>query len=178
MHKTDTYTEFVKQLTQHQAALRGFIIALLPGSCDVGDILQETNVVLWEKQSSYQAGTNFQAWAFSVARIKVMQHWDQQKKHQCVSLSEEAIAAIADSRAMSNATVEDKKFSALQQCMAKLRGSELDVVNARYTMGESLESLAQNMGTSGGSLRVTLFRIRAKLRKCVDLRLEQEGGVL
>ncbi|MFC4993480.1 sigma-70 family RNA polymerase sigma factor [Rubritalea tangerina] len=177
MQKTQAYTDFVKLLTQHQPALRGFIIALLPGCDDVGDVLQETNVVLWEKMGSYQAGSNFQAWAFSVAKIKVMQYWDQQKKTRGVSLSQVALEAIATARIEESHTVEDMKLLALEQCMHNLRGTEQAVVNARYTRGESLESLAKHLGTSGGSLRVTLFRIRNKLRKCVDMRLKEQGGL-
>ncbi|MFT5633595.1 MAG: RNA polymerase sigma-70 factor (ECF subfamily) [Rubritalea sp.] len=38
---------FIKLLTEHQANLRAFIVSLMPGSPDVADVLQETNVILW-----------------------------------------------------------------------------------------------------------------------------------
>ena len=38
---------FIKLLTEHQANLRAFIVSLMPGSPDVADVLQETNVIPW-----------------------------------------------------------------------------------------------------------------------------------
>lgn len=38
------------------------------------DILQEVNIVLWEKRKSFKPGSNFGAWACTVARYKVLEH--------------------------------------------------------------------------------------------------------
>ena len=57
--------EFVKSLTEHQTALRCFILSMLPGCHDVADVLQDANVELWEKMGSYELGTNFRAWPSS-----------------------------------------------------------------------------------------------------------------
>ena len=40
--------EFVSQIAKHQAALHAYIISLMPGMDGVDDVLQETNMVLWE----------------------------------------------------------------------------------------------------------------------------------
>ena len=66
--------EFVGQITRHQTALRAYIISLMPGMDGVSDVLQETNLVLWEKRGKYQPGTNFQAWACAIARYEVKTH--------------------------------------------------------------------------------------------------------
>ncbi|MFM1560763.1 MAG: hypothetical protein ACKJSK_15730 [Roseibacillus sp.] len=41
---------YVKLMTEHQGNLRAFIVSLMPGSPDVGDVLQESNAALWEKR--------------------------------------------------------------------------------------------------------------------------------
>lgn len=69
--------EYVKLMTDHQWPLRGFILSLMPGSPDVGDVLQETNLVLWQKRRQFKLGTNFFAWACRIARYEVMHHRDQ-----------------------------------------------------------------------------------------------------
>src|SRR5210317_1132212 len=66
--------EFVGQIARHQAALHAYIISLMPGMDGVDDVLQETNLVLWEKRRTFEPGTNFRAWACAVARFKVMGH--------------------------------------------------------------------------------------------------------
>jgi len=62
-------SEFVSLLTEHQADLWAYIISQMPGSPDVGDILQKNNLVLWTKQNQSKLGTNFRAWAFTIARF-------------------------------------------------------------------------------------------------------------
>lgn len=54
LHSDSTH-EFIKLLTGHQPSLRAFIVSLLPGSDDIDDILQDTNVVLWEKMDNFSA---------------------------------------------------------------------------------------------------------------------------
>jgi hypothetical protein len=52
---------YVKLMTEHQGNLRAFIVSLLPGSPDVGDVLQESNAALWEKRAHFEPSTNFLA---------------------------------------------------------------------------------------------------------------------
>ena len=41
--------EFVSLLTDHQEVIRAYIITQIPGCSEVRDILQEVNMLLWEK---------------------------------------------------------------------------------------------------------------------------------
>jgi DNA-directed RNA polymerase specialized sigma24 family protein len=72
--------EFVSQLTASQGRMRAFIVTLMPGSPDVGDVLQETNLTLWKSQTRYRPGTNFLAWAFTIARLEVLHHRTRAKR--------------------------------------------------------------------------------------------------
>ena len=53
--------EFVSHLTTSQGRIRAFVVSLMPGSSDVGDVVQETNLTLWKSQARYRPGTNFLA---------------------------------------------------------------------------------------------------------------------
>ena len=66
---------FVQELTKHQSRLRGLIRCLLFRSEHVEDVLQETNLLLWNKADQFQPGTSFWAWASEVARYQVLTHW-------------------------------------------------------------------------------------------------------
>ncbi len=52
--------------------------------------------------------------------------------------------------------------------MEKLTEKQRQIVNARYTPDKSLEQHAENTGATAGSLRISLYRIRAILRQCVE----------
>ena len=53
--------EFVRELTASQGRIRAFIVSLMPGSSDVGDVLQETNLTLWKSRGRFRPGSNFLA---------------------------------------------------------------------------------------------------------------------
>ena len=50
--------EFVKLLTSCQGVLQSFIVSLMPGHPGSADVLQETNLTLWEKMGEFEAGTH------------------------------------------------------------------------------------------------------------------------
>lgn len=84
-------TSFVTLLTEHQGDLRAFILSLMPGNPDARDVLQKTNVVLWEKRNSFQEGTNFRAWALTCARFTVLDYLKRRKGKSFVFLDDDLI---------------------------------------------------------------------------------------
>ncbi|MFT5853347.1 MAG: RNA polymerase sigma-70 factor (ECF subfamily) [Verrucomicrobiales bacterium] len=169
--------EFVKLLTGHQSALRGFIVSLMPGSPDVEDVLQDTNVVIWEKMSSFEQGSNFRAWIFAIAKNVALAHFSKLKRDRSPVVSETLARLIADTwYQRENADLASKDI-ALNYCLQTLDDSELAVVDARYSHHNSLEALAAATKRPAATLRVLLFRVREKLRLCVNKRLGlMEGG--
>lgn len=162
-------TEFVSLLTEHQQSLRCFIISMLPGCEDVKDVLQETNVVLWEKMNSFEPGSNFRAWAFTVARHKVLQYRDREKRARRVALSDTLLKSIEEHRSEVRPEMLEAKLSALNQCLAALKPADRHLILARYA--DERPSRRESADRLGGSLRVTLCRIRRKLRDCVEKRM-------
>ena len=174
LHSEETH-HFVQLLTGHQASLRAFIVSLIPGSDDVQDVLQDTNVVLWEKMAEYKQGTNFNAWAFAIARNMVKVQLRKTKRNQSPALREDIIHAISDTWYQRAPETTTRKQLALEQCLKTLSASERDLVSARYNSEKSLSTYSDITGRPAQSLRVSLFRIRAKLRECVKKRLPMEG---
>jgi RNA polymerase sigma-70 factor (ECF subfamily) len=157
---------YVTLLVEHQDRLRAFIYSLLPGCQDVGDVLQNTNAVLWQKRRRYEHGTNFLAWAFSIARYQVKHHHGRIKRDGKIVFSDQVIERIANSAPTNNR--QSRLLDALEQCMSKLSDDQRKIVQARYTAGQSLEQLAKNLGRSAGSLRISLYRLRDNLKYCVE----------
>jgi RNA polymerase sigma-70 factor (ECF subfamily) len=62
----------VQEIARHQLRLRGLLRCLLARPSDVDDLLQEVNLVLWEKADEFQPETDFWAWASQIARFKAL----------------------------------------------------------------------------------------------------------
>jgi len=158
--------EFVRELTDAQGQIRAFIVSLMPGSPDVADVLQETNLTLWKSRERYVPGTNFIAWAFTIARLEVLHQRDRAKRLGRLVLSEKLIDVLADEH--TDQQPHEHYLTVLEACMAKLSVTQREIIEARYQSKLSLEIHARLTGRNAGALRTALLRIRSVLRDCIE----------
>ncbi len=165
-------TEIVAQITRHQTALRAYIAALMPGKTGVSDVLQETNIVLWEKRDKFKPGTNFRAWACAIARFEVKRHRRNLLKAGRILLDEDLAAQLAEQGAETPDEV-DQRMRALDHCLGRLPENDRRLVEHRYFSKQTLEVFSNQCGRTVESLRVSLHRIRGALRKCINNELAE-----
>lgn len=168
--------DFVRLLISHQPALRGFIISMMPGSSDIQDVLQDTNVVIWEKMESYKPGTNFRAWTFAIAKNVMRSHHNRLKRDCKPEFDENLTDLIADTWFQRESAELSQKEVAFDHCLRTLDQEEWALINARYSRHDSLEAHAAATSRPASTLRASLCRIREKLRACVSRRIKMEGG--
>lgn len=164
------------QLIDSQEMLRCFVLSLVPNHPDVRDLLQEINIVLWEKRNTFEEGTNFANWACTVARYKAMNERRKLQRSNWLVFNDELINALAEKSAERTSDLLESKRSALKHCMKKLREVDQDLLVARYTSRETMDRWALETGRSRASLRVSLGRLRAVLRRCIEQRRAMERG--
>lgn len=162
--------EFVGQITRHQQALRAYIVSLMPGMSGVQDVLQETNLVLWEKRGKFKPGTHFQAWAFAIARYEVKAHRRKAIALGVTTLDDDLLEELAE-RGEQRPEELEQRLRSLDKCLGKLQDKERQLIEHRYFSGATLESFSAACGRPVDSLRVSLFRIRAALRQCINKEL-------
>ena len=68
----------VELLTSVQQQLTRYVRTLVPNRSDAEEVLQETNLFIWRHSDQYALGTNFTAWACSIARYQVLTY---RKRH-------------------------------------------------------------------------------------------------
>lgn len=171
--------EFVGLLIDYQELIRAYIITQIPGSPDVRDVLQEVNIVLWEKMKDFEPGTNFGAWACTVAFYKVLEHRRKEARRSGRLIFNDQLSETlaAETRDRLPAAIEDKR-RALEYCLGKLSPANRKLLQARYnTPRGEMDRVAEESGRSRESLRVTLHRLRSALRRCIKSHLAMEGGL-
>jgi RNA polymerase sigma-70 factor (ECF subfamily) len=164
--------EFVRELTASQGRMRAFIVALMPGSPDVGDVLQETNLVLWNSRARFKPGTNFVAWAFTIARLEVLHHRRRTQRQGRVLISVALQQKLADETPL--ASNHEIYLNALEECISKLSETQRDLIENRYEPGRSLEDHARQTGRKAPALRIALMRIRSLLRGCIEESINEQ----
>ena len=162
---------FVQLVVSHQAALRAFVLSMLPGSPEVDDVIQETNAAIWQKRGEFEIGTNFKAWMFTVAKFKVMACWRDRKRRKEWAVPEETLLQLVEEGQTGGFAGTETRHEALRLCLQQLRPEDRGLVLRRYIGDRSVKKLAADVGRSAESLKVSLHRIRMALRSCVRSKL-------
>lgn len=162
--------EIVQLIVKHQAALRAFLVSLMPGRADMEDLMQETSMVIWQKRAEFKPGSDFKAWMFTVARFRVMAYWRDEKRRKESPLPEGLLDQLADQAMDEGFEGIDQRYQFLGQCIQGLRPEDRGLVLRRYLAGMTPAQLADELGRTSNSVRVSLHRIRAILRHCIRRR--------
>lgn len=166
--------DYLQLVTRHQASIYGYIRSLAPGA-NIEDILQETNIVLWEKAATFERGTNFKAFAFRIAHLKTLEALRSEKRRRWLVFDSDLLESIAETRASAEATLPGQQ-SALRGCLERLDAGDRQLIHGRYSMRKSVRDLAREDGRSEGALQQVFFRLRHALRRCIEQQLATEGG--
>ncbi|MDG2324151.1 MAG: sigma-70 family RNA polymerase sigma factor, partial [Akkermansiaceae bacterium] len=176
MNEQDLMREFVRELTEHQSALRSFVGYLMAGTQSAPDVSQEVNLILWEKRGQFEPGTNFRAWAFTTARYVVLGHRRRLRKEGLLLFDQDLVEQLADEW-QAQPDEYQNKLATLHTCIEKLSDSDQSLLRVRYSGHGGIERMAAESGREGASLRTRLFRLRAALKQCVERELKVEGEI-
>jgi len=162
----------VHEIARHQSRIRGLVRCLLVRRDYVEDMLQEVNAVLWEKGGEFKSGTDFWAWASQIVRFKVLNYLRKTKRDFLI-FDDQLLEQIADLTLTRLEELEDRRM-ALERCLQKLPAAQRQLIDLRYSTGESLDQMSVMLKRPVGSIRQTLFRIRAVLQQCIETQLRNE----
>lgn len=167
----------LSELTRHQPDLQAFVRVLMPGDPSVDDVVQQTNLVVWNKRSVFIPGSDFRAWIFAIARLEVLSHRKQSGRKSWLVIDEALANQLSDSMcAVISEKPSDALREALMDCIRRLKPAERKVIERFYFTDEKLKSIASADRRSEGALKVSLHRIRAGLRRCIEGQNRQAIG--
>jgi RNA polymerase sigma-70 factor, ECF subfamily len=172
--RPDAEETFVQLVVSHQAALRAFVLSMLPGSSHVDDVIQETNAEIWQKRGDFRIGTEFKSWMFTVAKYKVMSCWRDQARNKEWAIPEDMLIQLLERAESGGLEDTERKLAALRDCLEKLRPVDRRLILRRYMEESSLGKMAEEFGRASDSLKVSLHRIRVSLRSCIVGKLKIE----
>lgn len=165
---------FAKLFAEHQRAIYALIRTFCRWPQDADDIFQETFVVVWRKREEFQPGTNFLAWAASIARYEALAH---AKRHgRAGLLFDDGLLEQLAEQAVVHAEGANDRLDALRRCLKLLSSRHRALIEQRYATGGSVKAIAAQAGRSVNSVSVMLHTLRQQLLKCIEHRLAEEGA--
>ncbi len=170
----DRHTEFVRLLNAGHRRLLGYLVSLLANRHDAEDVLQRASVTLWRKFETFDPGTEFLAWASTVAFYEA-KNFQRAAARSRLHFSDELLHTLAAERVPDLAQT-DARHAALGHCLAKLDESSQRLVEAAYFEEGSVLALAEQLGRAPQTLYNKLNIIRRTLADCVTRRLAEGGA--
>ena len=165
---------FIQQLTEHQPALQGYVLASLRDPHESKDVLQRTNMVLWRKAHAWDPTTKFLPWAFAVARFEVLAFIRDRQRDRHV-FDPDVVELMSET---SEVVLEHQteRHDALQMCLGRLKDKDRKLLSAHYVAGETLREIAEAAGRKAGAVRIQVMRLRQALAECITRRLNTKGN--
>ncbi|MBT5017742.1 sigma-70 family RNA polymerase sigma factor [Planctomicrobium sp.] len=165
--------EFIQLFTQAQRVLYLFILSQVGKVQAAEEILQETNLVIWSKSSSFEMGSSFIAWVRQIAVYEVLK-WKQKRSREKLTFSGEFMNTIAERFSETPEQIELRQL-ALENCLKKLTDQDRELIEKRYQPGMNGKSVASDLGRPPNSVYQSLGRIRKVLQDCVERSLALEN---
>lgn len=162
---------FVAELTAHQGILLAYLTSLLPGESELDDILQCANLVLWEKRSQFEPGTSFKAWALAVTYWQARAWMTERKRKNWLIFDDELARSITERFSTQPDLGPSVSVAALRNCLGKLKENDRLLVLSHYQHDKSCEEISRIFDRPANSIKVSLFRIRGLLRRCINSQL-------
>lgn len=174
MDDADHQQQFVLQLTECQNRIYAYIFSMIGDHARASDVLQETNLVLWQRAKDWTSGAPFLPWAFAVARFQVLANLRDRGRERCM-LDTELIETLSQDVAEESSRLEETRV-ALRECLTRLTEQNRSLIQLRYEHGKSIGSIAEATQRSEEAVKVTLLRIRRSLHACVTKQLSPEAA--
>lgn len=165
-----TVEEVQRLFLRHAGVLRGFILGLLPDHNRAEDVFQELFLTITRKAGEFCSGTNFLAWARSIARLKVLEQLRaQQNVPHALDPETLEVLLLAAEEAEDR---WDERREALAHCLKQLAPRAREILELRYS-DDFLPppAIAARLSWSVNAVHVALSRARRFLQECTRRRL-------
>jgi len=150
-------------------SVRSFVSSRIHDYHAVEDITQDIFIAAYQSIHKYQADYSFQSWLLGISRNKVNDYLKQfysQKSFKTAYELEINRNLNRDDSGLREVTRD--KIEQLQACLKKVPDQAKELLTARYFNHESVTSLAQRLNLSENAVSSKLFRLKKKLKVCME----------
>jgi len=167
--------EVLRLFMQRQRALAAYVYTLCEDWEVVEEAIQETALFLCNRWEDFELGTDFNAWARSVARFRTLEVLRKRQRGRMVSLEIPQVSAAIPDEDWDRQAERDAEYKdALTHCLRSLPDKHRNMVEMRYMQRFECSKIADRLRTSIESVYMALSRIRRRLRDCISQKLAEE----
>jgi RNA polymerase sigma-70 factor (ECF subfamily) len=162
---------------QFERPLRAWLAVQGPPGVDVDEVAQRSFIAAFTRLSDYESGTNFAAWLFTIARFQLKTEMTRLRRvaDYHVRYAPDLLQREFEGRSLEPPELQEIRLEHLQTCLGRLDEHLHRFIKWRYVEEIPLEEMAARSGRSVAAVKKQLWKLRRKLHKCVQVRMETEG---
>lgn len=170
MNRIGEHHDFAAAWARVHVRVLGFISSSISDFHATEDIIQNVAIAAHRKHETFDPQqSTYLNWVLGIARHEI-QLWRRSQKRDRMILSQDTIAQLAQTESAIQRDLSHEQI-ALRQCLDRLEKRSRKLIDMRYVDDLKPADIADRLGTSSGSVRVALHRIRQVLRDCMTRRL-------
>ena len=174
MNENQKREEFTHYWLEAEPSVSAYVFASISSFHDAEDVVQRIAQELARRFDEYDSGRPFVGWAIWVAKSRVIDFYRSQNRTRVV-FSDELLRQLADT-IVKQADGRSHRREALEACLDELPPRSRRLLDLRYVEELSAAELARETGSTSGSIRVLLSRVRSVLASCIQRRLSMENA--
>ncbi len=173
MDENQKREEFTHYWLQAEPSVSAYVFASISGFHDAEDVVQRIAQELARRFDEYDPSRPFVAWSLWIAKSRVIDFYRTQNRARII-FSDELLSQLAEMIAR-QADGRSHRREALDACLDELPAKSRQLLDLRYVDELSVEEAAGAVGSTSGSVRVILSRVRTVLASCIERRLAMEN---
>jgi RNA polymerase sigma-70 factor (ECF subfamily) len=157
--------------------LYAYVIRKLGNEAQAEEIVADTLYEVWKAPARVRGESQFSTWLIGIARNKVLMAFRSRKPDAVYEDLQEIAEVIASEDAGAfELLAQRQRREGVQHCMERLSEDHREAIHLVFYEGMSLAEVAQVQSCPENTVKTRLFHARQKLRNCLKLLLEREGG--
>jgi RNA polymerase sigma-70 factor, ECF subfamily len=173
MNENQKREEFTHRWLEAEPSVSAYVFASIAGFHDAEDVVQRVAQELARRFDEFDSGRPFVGWALWIAKSRVIDYYRAQGRSRVV-FSDELLSQLADT-IVNQADGRSQRREALEACLEELPSRSRRLLDLQYVEERSAAEIAQETGSTSGSVRVLLSRVRTALAVCIERRLALEN---
>jgi RNA polymerase sigma-70 factor (ECF subfamily) len=174
--QTAAQQRFLSLFLRSEREVFRYVAVLVPNVVDAEDIVQQTDLALWEKFDAYDPNQPFTPWACRFALNKARQWVDRRQRWQ--ALLEGGLAEELARRREELRPELEARLKGLEGCLNKLPEEQRSLVEGYYYRRDPIEKLAVTSSRTVAATYKTLQRVRQALQNCIEVAGRRPEGLV
>ena len=164
-------TTFKREMLATLPSLRAFAVSLTGKHDKADDLVQDTVMKAWAKQSSFEMGTNIKAWLFTILRNEF--YSQMRKRGREVQDSD---GVFTERLAVHPSQYGSMDLEDFKTALAKLPDDQREAIILIGASGFSYEEAAAICDCAVGTMKSRVSRARTRLTELLNISGESDYG--